>query len=158
MENSRVTGFWHAGVTVSDMEEALRFYRDGLGLELESRRELEGGYAGSIVGLEIDSIDAVFLRVPGSDAQVELFEYRGVERHSASCRPCDHGAGHFCLYVEDLEALAARLRAAGFSARTEPVAIDRGPRAGATVVYAIDPDGYHVELYEPPGSAAGPQD
>ena len=27
-----VTGFFHAGVTVSDMDAALRFYRDGLGL------------------------------------------------------------------------------------------------------------------------------
>ena len=31
-----VTGFFHAGVTVSDMETALRFYRDGLGLEVLS--------------------------------------------------------------------------------------------------------------------------
>ena len=158
MHEGRVIGFWHAGVTVSDMDAALRFYRDLLGLEVESRRELEGAYAGSIVGLEIESIEAVFLTVPGSDARLELFEYRGVERHSGSCRPCDHGAGHVCLYVDDLDALHDRLQEAGFAARTEVVAIEEGPRAGAKVVYAIDPDGYHVELYQPPaaiGAASG---
>jgi catechol 2,3-dioxygenase-like lactoylglutathione lyase family enzyme len=29
-----VTGFFHAGVTVKDMDASLGFYRDGLGLEV----------------------------------------------------------------------------------------------------------------------------
>ena len=151
----RVTGFWHAGVTVRDMDAALRFYRDALGLEVESVTPLDGGYAGPIVGLEIGGILAVFLKVPGSDARIELFEYRGIERHSASARPCDFGAGHFCLYVDDLEAVHDNLSALGFSARGPVIPISEGPRTGAKVVYAIDPDGYHVELYErPPRSGA----
>ena len=83
MHEGRVIGFWHAGVTVSDMDAALRFYRDLLGLEVESRRELEGAYAGSIVGLEIDSIEAVFLTVPGSDARAGAVR---VSRGRASLR------------------------------------------------------------------------
>ena len=30
-----VSGIYHGGVTVSDMQASLRFYRDGLGLEIE---------------------------------------------------------------------------------------------------------------------------
>ena len=37
-----VTGFFHAGVTVSDMEESLRFYRDVLGLEIISDGQTGG--------------------------------------------------------------------------------------------------------------------
>ena len=36
-----VTGFFHGGITVRDMAQALRFYRDGLGLEQEFDRILE---------------------------------------------------------------------------------------------------------------------
>jgi hypothetical protein len=32
-----VTGFWHAGITVSDLDRSLSFYGDALGLELVSR-------------------------------------------------------------------------------------------------------------------------
>ena len=53
----------------------------------------------------------VFLSVPGSDAVVELFEFSGIERHGASARPMDYGAGHFCLFVDDAEAMLARLTA-----------------------------------------------
>ena len=149
----RVTGFWHAGVTVRDMDAALRFYRDALGLEVESETRLDGAYAGPIVGLEPESILAVFLRVPGTQTRVELFEYHGLERHPASARPCDPGTGHFCLFVDDLDAVHARLARCGFADRGPVVTIDRGPRTGAKVVYAIDPDGYHVELFErPPAS------
>ena len=100
-----VTGFFHAGVTVSDMDAALRFYRDGLGLEVLSDGSASGATA----------------------------------------------AGHFCLFVDDAEAMLAKLTAAGFRSRAgEVVTINRGAHAGAKAVYMIDPDGYHVELYQRP--------
>ena len=38
----RVNGFFHAGITVQDMDTSLRFYRDGLGLETYFDRFLDG--------------------------------------------------------------------------------------------------------------------
>ena len=146
-----VTGFFHAGVTVSDMDAALRFYRDALGLEVISDGSASGSTAARIWALDPGQVRVVFLRVPGSDAVVELFEFSGVERHGASARPVDYGAGHFCLFVDDAEEMLARLTAAGFRSRAgEVVTIGRGPHAGAKAVYMIDPDGYHVELYQRP--------
>jgi lactoylglutathione lyase len=143
-----VSGFFHAGVTVRDMDAALRFYRDALGLELKSLDETSSELAWEIWDLRAERVKIAFLRIPGSDALIELFEFAGVERHSASARPCDYGAGHFCLYVDDAEAALERIRAHGFGARSGVVDLGgesgRGPRA----VYAIDPDGYHVELFE----------
>lgn len=144
-----VTGFFHAGVTVSDMEAALRFYRDGLGLEVAFDGESTIETARRIWALNPERVRVVFLRVPGSDSLVELFEFEGIERHPASARPCDHGAGHMCLFVEDLDALHRRLAEHGFRSRAgEVVTIQDGPHAGAKVAYLIDPDGYHVELYQ----------
>jgi catechol 2,3-dioxygenase-like lactoylglutathione lyase family enzyme len=146
-----VTGFYHAGVTVSDMDAALRFYRDGLGLELIYDGPASGATAARIWALDPGTVRVVFLGVPGSDAVVELFEFTGIERHSASARPVDYGAGHFCLYTDDAEGLHARMVAAGYRSRSEEVVtIHGGHHDGVKAVYLIDPDGYHVELYQRP--------
>src|SRR5215211_430886 len=120
-----ITGFYHAGVTVRDMAEALRFYRDSLGLEVESEGLRSGEQVAPILGLELEALVSVMLRVPGSDVRVELFEYRGIERHSASSRPCDYGGGHFCLYVDDADEVHRRLVANGFSSRSPVISITR---------------------------------
>src|SRR3954449_5842767 len=146
-----VTGFFHAGVTVRDMDAALAFYRDGLGLEVISDGRTGGPSAQRIWNFDPGRVRVVFLKVPGSDAVVELFEFPDVERHGASARPCDYGAGHFCLYTDDAEGLYARLEAEGFGSRSHGVVtIDEGRFAGAKAVYLIDPDGYHVELFQKP--------
>jgi catechol 2,3-dioxygenase-like lactoylglutathione lyase family enzyme len=145
----RVAGFFHAGVTVSDMEASLRFYRDGLGLEASFDGESAVTNARQIWNIDPERVRVVFLTVPGSDAFVELFEFMGIERHPASARPCDYGAGHMCLFVADADALHERMVELGFRSRAGAVVtIEAGPHAGAKVAYLIDPDGYHVEVYE----------
>jgi catechol 2,3-dioxygenase-like lactoylglutathione lyase family enzyme len=60
-----------------------------------------------------------------------------------------------CLYVDDAESLHARAVERGYRSRGgEVVEIERGPHAGAKAVYLVDPDGYHVELYELPAKPA----
>jgi catechol 2,3-dioxygenase-like lactoylglutathione lyase family enzyme len=143
-----VTGFFHAGVTVRDMDRALVFYRDGLGLEQEFDRILDAPYLRTVLGLDFEHIRAVYLRIPGGGF-VELLEYVGIERMSAESRPCDFGAGHLCLYVDDVDAVHARLVGLGFRARSsDVVAITAGPNEGARSCYMTDPDGYAVELFQ----------
>lgn len=147
-----VTGFFHGGVTVSDMDRALVFYRDGLGLEQEFDRILDAPYLKAVLGLTFDLIRAVYLRVPGGGF-IELLEYRGIERISAASRPCDYGAGHLCLYVDDVDAMHARLVGLGFAGRSaDTVEITSGPNRGARSVYMADPDGYAVELFQKPSA------
>jgi lactoylglutathione lyase len=143
-----VTGFFHGGITVRDMDRSLVFYRGGLGLEQEFDRILDAPYLKTVLGLDFDHIRAVYLRIPGGGF-VELLEYHGVERFPAASRPCDYGAGHLCLYVDDVEAVHARLVGLGFTARSaEVVDITAGPNAGARSCYMADPDGYAVELFQ----------
>jgi len=143
-----VTGIFHGGVTVSDMDRALRFYRDGLGLEVEFDKTLDGPYLPVVLALDFEAIRAVYLRVPGGQF-IELLEYRGIERLPAASRPCDYGAGHLCLYVEGIDEIHGRLKDMGFRARSDgPVDITSGPNAGARSIYLLDPDGYRVELFQ----------
>ncbi len=143
-----VTGFFHAGVTVSDMDRALTFYRDGLGLEQAFDRILDAPYLKAVLGLTFDHLRVVYLNLPGGGF-VELLEYSGIERMPAASRPCDYGAGHLCLYVDDVEAMHARLVGLGFGARSDEVVdIAAGPNQGARSCYMADPDGYAVELFQ----------
>lgn len=145
---TNVSGFFHAGVTVRDMEASLRFYRDGLALEVASDGVRDGAIFESVQGISPSAVRVVFLRVPGSEAMIELFEFEGIERHGASARPCDYGAGHFCLFVDDIDAAVGRLAEHGFGTRRPVQTLAAGPNSGNRVVYAIDPDGYHVELFQ----------
>jgi catechol 2,3-dioxygenase-like lactoylglutathione lyase family enzyme len=146
--NGQVLGFFHVGITVSDMDEALGFYRDVLGLEVESDSMRVAEQIEPVVGVSPESVRVVFLTVPGCDAKVELFQYSGIEQFSASGRPWDIAAGHFCLYVDDAAAVYERLLAAGYRSRRPLRTIPDGPHRGASAVYTIGPDGYHVELYQ----------
>ena len=143
-----ISGFFHGGITVSDMDRSMRFYREGLGLEMEFDRILDAPYLREVLGLTFDQIRAVYLRIPGGGF-VELLEYRGIERFPAASRPCDYGAGHLCFYVDGIDAIYERLRGLGYVARSDAVVdITAGPNAGARSVYFADPDGYPVELFQ----------
>lgn len=149
----KITGIYHGGITVWDMDRSLRFYHDGLGLEVEFDVIVDGPYLPTVLDLDFREIRAAYLRIPGG-AFIELLEYRGVERLPAASRPCDYGAGHVCLFVEGIDELVGRLVGLGFNSRSDgPVDITEGPNAGARSIYLADPDGYSVELFQkPPGT------
>jgi catechol 2,3-dioxygenase-like lactoylglutathione lyase family enzyme len=144
-----VTGFWHVGITVSDLERSLAFYRDGLGLQVTSTA-VSSSAAAEVWDLPGASADVVYLAVPGSDAMVELLHFRTeVDASSAAARPWDPASAHFCLFVRDLDVLYACLATAGFCSRSGGVTqIVDGPLAGAKAAYLMDPDGHHVEVFE----------
>ena len=115
-----ILGARHAGITVSDLDRSLEFYCGELGLELLSRRLYEEREIAEIVGVpEASGFDIAMLRIPGSDVEVELLEYKGCERHSGSARPCDYGTGHFALFVEDIDGLYSDLAARGVAFRSD---------------------------------------
>jgi catechol 2,3-dioxygenase-like lactoylglutathione lyase family enzyme len=145
----RVSGFWHVGITVADLDRSLRFYSDVLGLEVVSRAVSSSATA-EVWGLPGAQADVVYLQVPGAMVMLELLRMRvDVEQRSVATRPWDPGAGHFCLLVEDLDGLYERLSRLGYRSRSGVVTrITDGTLAGSKVAYLVDPDGYHVEVFE----------
>jgi lactoylglutathione lyase len=147
---AKVTGFFHAGITVKSMDVSLPFYRDALGLPVAFERVLGADYLRTVLALPLQDIRIVYLHLPGG-GYVELLEYHGLETLSAASRPCDHGAGHLCLYVDNIDELVAAAQAMGYRARSPfPVDITEGPNAGARSIYLLDPDGYAIELFQKP--------
>ena len=107
------------------------------------------------MGIEMRDCRVVYLRVPGSDGVfVELLEYHGTDaRPTPDPRSWDPGTGHLCFHVSDAAGAAATgAVAAGYRTRSAARAIEIpvGPNRGGWAAYLIDPDGYHIELFQRP--------
>jgi catechol 2,3-dioxygenase-like lactoylglutathione lyase family enzyme len=144
-----VSSLFHVGITVSDLERAVRFYTEGLGFEEVLRQRSDAPYL-ALTGYRGVEIAAAFVRLEDG-LTLELQEYRRVEAVARAPGTAAPGSSHLSLKVDDLDELLARVEAAGGRRVTEAVDIDRGVNAGARAVYLRDPDGYTIELFEPPG-------
>jgi methylmalonyl-CoA/ethylmalonyl-CoA epimerase len=102
----------HVGIAVPDIETALAFYRDVLGLEPHPPEVADG---------------ATIVALPFGESEVELLAPRDADgpiaRFLARRGP---GIHHVCYRVPDLDAALAACRAAGYRL------IDETPRAGAS--------------------------
>ncbi|CAN5827116.1 VOC family protein [soil metagenome] len=148
-----VTGFFHGGIAVSDMERSLAFYRDLLGLPVWFDVTLAAAdYVRAVLDVEMLDARLVYLAVPGSEGvYVELIEYHGTDGVPVLPRAWDPGTGHLCFHVADAAALHSRALSLGFRSRSANVAvIPVGPNKGGRAAYLLDPDGYHIELFQRP--------
>jgi len=130
----------HVALIVRSVDDALTFWREALGLELETVMEVPG-----------DRVRIAFLTV--GESKVELVEptdeTTGVARFLASK---GEGFHHVCFEVPDLAATLKQLATGGLEL------IDTAPRRGAEGPVAfIHPRSCHgvlVELIEAPGGPA----
>jgi len=145
----------HVGLTVSDIERSVRFYRDVLGLVLIRRRSTDADYIGQQTGYPGVRLEAASFKVaPENRQSLEIVQY--VTCAGAASDPATNRAGnaHLCFQVEDLAAAYEALLDRGVRFKTPPVAITSGPNQGGLVVYLHDPDGFTLELFQPPPTPA----
>lgn len=133
----------HAALSVPDLEQALAFYCDLLGFEVEVKTEWHAGNTlnDTVIGVAETAAKTALLAAGGT--RIELFEYRNpVGAAQSPQRPLwDHGITHLCFNVADIQAEYARLRAAGIEFNSEPVRMGRWQ-----FVYGRDPFGNVFEL------------
>ncbi|WP_254544689.1 VOC family protein [Halomarina pelagica] len=132
----------HYGVTVSDIDAAEEFYGERLGLPVADRLSFDDEAFGRFVGVPDADVDIVFFDAGGF--QIEVLEYANSSRNAnEGVSNDDVGAAHVCLTVDDLDAEYRRL-----SDDVDFVSPPQTLENGATVAYALDPDGNVVELLE----------
>ena len=122
----------HVGIAVQDIDKALAFYRDALGLEVEAPEEVRS-----------QRVRAHF--IPVGESSIELLE--GTASDSAIAKYIEKrgpGIHHITLRVEDIRAALARLKARGVRL------VDEEPRQGAegALVAFIHPSAAHGVLVE----------
>jgi glyoxylase I family protein len=126
-----VLGLDHLNIRVADLERALGFYRDVLGMR-EVRRSTRADGSVSLLALRAGNCVVFLQPSPG---------YAPPADEKAS------GLDHYSLEIEaqDAAQLAARLRERGVRVVTGP-AKRWGAHGDGTSVYVRDPDGHQVEL------------
>lgn len=145
---SAIRGLSHPGIHVRDIDRSITFYEQ-LGLTLGARWSTNQPYVQRVVGYYPDvTLEVAVMTIPGSDAVLEILEYRGVEGEAIDSATANPGTAHFCLLVEDLDGLYERLTADDVAFVSEPQTPTSGPNAGGRVVYLKDPDDIRVELLE----------
>jgi methylmalonyl-CoA epimerase len=124
----------HIGIAVANLDDALRFYRDALGLEVEAAEDVPS-----------QGVRTHFIPVSGSATALELLEATSddspIAKYLAKRGP---GIHHLTLRVDDIRAALERLKARGVRF------IDEAPRPGAhgSLVAFIHPSSAHGVLIE----------
>ena len=145
----------HTGITVSNLERSLAFWRDVLGFELSHRAHQSGELAREITGVSGAEISIAVLKAPGH--KIELLEYHVPpdRKQHFDLRPCDVGSVHVALTVDNLDAVLNTIAASGWKAAGKPQTLQFGPNAGKRVVYVRDPDGATIEFMQSPREQEG---
>ena len=121
-------------VRVTDLDASIAFYRDALGLELVTRREVPAG-----------RFTLAFLAAPGDpNAQVELTYNWDPETYTGG-----RNFGHLAYAVDDIYAACQRLQDHG-------VTVLRPPRDGR-MAFVRSPDNISIELLQA-GAALAPME
>ncbi|ADJ15320.1 VOC family protein [Halalkalicoccus jeotgali] len=131
----------HVGVTVSDLERAVEFYRDVLGLDVLERFTVSGEAFSAGVGVE--DATGQFVHLDGDGARIELIEYdpEGDRRPEPDVN--QPGATHVGLGVSDLDGFYEGLPE-GIETLSEP----RTTESGTRILFVRDPEGNLVEILE----------
>jgi catechol 2,3-dioxygenase-like lactoylglutathione lyase family enzyme len=151
----------HIGVTVPDLDEAERFLVDVIGAQkvytLGAKRADDDWMA---VQLGVHPRTAIreirFFRL-GNGSNLELFQYDAADGQAPLPHNSDLGGHHVALYVDDLDAALAYLRAHDVEVMGEPVA-SAGASAGQRWIYFRAPWGMQFELVSFPGGKAYERD
>lgn len=146
---------YHVGLTVTDLDRSLHFYRDILGLQFLGELFMDGKETETMFQKPGCRARVAYLN-KAEDLEmppVELIQFVGTEIQQ---RPSDlfHSSiSELCFYAEDADAAYQKLREQGVECLSEPQEFDfRASGFGRSkAFYFKDPDGIILEIMQPLG-------
>ncbi len=157
--------FHHMAVFVSDLEEAIRLWRDVMGFELVVHTEIpDGPKAGPETYMYPELLDDIF-KVRGARSKMALLsskdgaliELQECQTPAIESTPPEKlryghtGIHELGLLVEDIDSWFDKVRAAGYETQTEYVW--QCASIGRSFLF-YDSDGNMIQLWENPGDEA----
>lgn len=130
-------GFEHIGMTVSDMDRAIAFYVDLLGLKQVVRRKNDNGS-------ELCFLDA-------GGGMLEIVAPANGAARALDVRTGSAGMRHMTFRFDDVDAIYAKLEAAGVE-MTEAPRFAHNRDMLERVAFCRDPDGIIIELAQRPST------
>ncbi len=74
MEKSKLLSMHNVGIVVESLDDAVSFFTE-LGLTLEGRGKVEGGWAGRVTGLGNQSVEIAMMVTPDGHSRLELSRF-----------------------------------------------------------------------------------
>lgn len=147
--------FNHVGVSVSDLDVAIAFYRDNLGMEQAMEIMPFGGRDFETI-MDIPGVEGRMCMMGRDSLRLELFEFAQSEPRNPDYPVSDGGFTHFGVIVDDLDATYEKLRKAGVRIHSPIITFMGG---SMRAIYCRDPDGNVFEIMEPgtPAAQSGAQ-
>ncbi len=135
--------FGHVGLTVRNLAASLRFYRDVVGMTVESDFALENGGFAKLTRNPTAAIKVVHLR--SGPFQLQLVEYTAGGGTAQSIHHNNSGSPHMSFNVSDVEAKFREVQAMS-DAKIISDVVEVVP--GVRSFYTEDPDGVPVEFLQ----------
>lgn len=143
----------HIGVTVSDMDKSIAFYRDVLGLNFEGEIRMEGKETDLLFGRKNCTARVAYLN--GSDhvmaPPVELIQFVGSDTQRIPSDLFRTSISEICFKVDDIDTVYEHLVKCGVECLSEPQFFDftASGFGKSKAIYFRDPDGVILELMQP---------
>ena len=145
--------FSHIGITVPDLDKAVKFYKETLGWYLimeptevkEEKDTAIGQMCIDVFGEDWGSFRIAHLST-SDKIGVELFEFKHNEQPQAEFNPYKTGVFHFCVQDPDVEGLAKKIVENGGKQRM-PIREYYAGEKPYRMVYMEDPFGNILEIY-----------
>jgi catechol 2,3-dioxygenase-like lactoylglutathione lyase family enzyme len=149
----RIKNIDHTGFTVSSLDESLKFWVDVMGFRHLYTWSFEAGrFIEQLVGVQGAAMRLAMVEGPGHS--IELLEYTSPpERPAYRPRSSDVGSVHLAFYVENIDALLARIAGFGWLPVGEVQTVESGERKGLRLIYVRGPDGVTLEFLQLPEDA-----
>lgn len=141
-----IIGVNHMSFTVSDLDQAVRFYHEVLGLEVASVAERSPEFSEKATGVRGAHLRIAYLK--SRNGAIELIQYLAPPGEKRVGQRCDVGSSHVCFNVEDFSAMVQRLYEHRVKLVHPPLEIPAGPNKGKRMLYFEDPDGNTLEFIE----------
>ncbi|MDE2303578.1 MAG: VOC family protein [Sphingomonadales bacterium] len=148
--------FNHVGISVTDLDRSIAFYRDMLGLEpLGEPFPFAGPQFSEI--MDIADVQGRMCMIARGNLWLELFEFANPagKAKDGNYPVSDRGYSHFGVTVDDIEATYAKLQAAGVRLHGRLQTFNGGSMRAA---YCRDPDGNVFEIMQPGSGTPTPGD
>jgi lactoylglutathione lyase len=121
----------HTMIRVNDLDESLRFYCEGLGMQLLRKHDVPGGrFTLAFVGYGDEASQTV----------IELTYNWDTHQYDVGT-----GFGHLAIGVADIYRTCDALRAKGVKVVREPGPMKHG---STEIAFIEDPNGYRIELIQ----------
>jgi catechol 2,3-dioxygenase-like lactoylglutathione lyase family enzyme len=142
----------HVGITVRDMDKAVAFYRDILGLRVLGEATIAGEEAERLTRVKGAVLRAVYLR-SGTDLKgppIELLRFLAPATSSSLPPPqlTSPGITEVAFWVKDIEQTYQDLQARGVEFYSPPQLFTISGYGQVKAVYFWDPDGTTLELLQ----------